>query len=183
MNKSGFTIAVVFVVLLMGGAIWYYETSQTRQESDSVSFVRDFYRWYVPLALSSNHGPASDLALKDRATSFSAKLLQALREDSDAQKNAGEEGLVGLDFDPFLNTQDPCEQYIVGKASKDKDENYVIEVYGVCSGERSQSPAVLADVVRENGNWVFTNFIYNSRDLLSTLKMLQQERSGHENSL
>ena len=63
-------------------------------------FVQQFYRWYVPEALSDHHGPAWDLALKDKGDEFSPNLLQALKGDSDAQAKASGY-IVGLDFDPF----------------------------------------------------------------------------------
>jgi hypothetical protein len=79
-------------------------------------FVQDFYDWYVPKAFGDHTGPAWDFALKYRKQAFSSELFRALQEDSDAQAKATD--LVGLDFDPFLNSQDPCEQYEAGDSNQ-----------------------------------------------------------------
>jgi hypothetical protein len=70
-------------------------------------FVQGFYDWYVPKALDHKIFRAWDLALKTKSSVFSPELAQALREDSAAQDKAEKGELVGLDFDPFLNSQDP----------------------------------------------------------------------------
>jgi hypothetical protein len=103
-----------------------------------------------------------------------------------AAKNSDE--IVGLDFDPFLNTQDPCNRYEVGKAIA-KGNSYWVEVYGICSGKRSAKPDVWPEVVRVNGHWRFANFHYehqageypDSADLLGILKTLRQDRQKPRN--
>jgi ribosomal protein L21E len=151
----------------------------TRQQlSDSArDFAQKFYSWYVPIALNEHAGPASDLALKHRSSAFSPELLRALKEDSAAQANSPGE-IVGLDFDPFLNSQDPEDRYEVGKVTR-KGDSYWVEVYGVRSGKRMEPVAVLAELVRRNGHWTFVNFHYpgpHGTDLLSLLKRLREER-------
>jgi hypothetical protein len=146
------------------------------------SFVDEFYRWYVPKTLKPQSGPAWNLILKYRSTSLSPDLLQALKEDSDAQAKASGV-IVGLDFDPFLNTQDPCEHYEVGEIVQ-KEQIYQASVLGVCSGKKNEKPDVIAQVEKRNGRWIFVNFAYpnlekeypNSANLLETLKALREER-------
>jgi hypothetical protein len=148
------------------------------------SFVQELYGWYVPKALDDSTGPASERALKYRSYVFSSELFRALKEDSDAQARISGY-IVGLDFDPFLNTQDPCERYELGGITQN-GETYRIEVFGVCSGTRHEKPDVIAEVARRNGRLVFTNFIYDnlakqfphSANLLATLKLLREERQG-----
>jgi Protein of unknown function (DUF3828) len=155
------------------------------REVESVrSFVSEFYQWYVPKTLEPHSGPAWDLALKHRSRVFSSELFRALKEDSNAQAKASGE-IVGLDFDPFLNTQDPCERYEVGSIVPE-EQTYRVEVFGTCSGTKKAKPDVLAQVELRGGHWVFTNFLYpnlekeypNSANLLATLKALRQEREG-----
>src|SRR5207253_10846874 len=75
--------------------------------------VQGFYDWYAPKAVSTTVGFACDLAIAYRSSDFSPQLVQELREDSAAQANV--EGVIaGLDFDPFLDSQDPGERYEVG---------------------------------------------------------------------
>lgn len=139
-------------------------------------FVQGFYNWYVPEALKTQDEPVWNVALKYKPSAFSPALLRALKEDSEAQAKANGE-IVGLDFDPLLNTQDPCDRYEVGAVTHHEDR-YLVEVYGVCAGKRNQKPDVIAEVARREGSWAFVNFHYPTigRDLLSTLRTLREGR-------
>lgn len=139
-------------------------------------FAQTFYRWYVPEALKAQETPAWSVALKYKRNVFGGVLLGALKEDFDAQEHASGE-IVGLDFDPFLNTQDPCDRYEVGSVTPHGNE-YSVDIYGVCSGKRDKKPDVIAEATHKNGSWVFTNFLYPAihSDLLGTLRILQDER-------
>lgn len=144
--------------------------------SDSVKkFVQGFYDWYVPKVVSSNSGPAWNVAIKVKAGCFSPELEHKLREDSKAQaKDEGE--IVGLDFDPFLNGQDTGRHYSVGKVVL-KGGNYLAEVHRVVSGKPEEKLTVTAEVTGENGQWYFVNFLYpNGHNLLGVLKALKDDR-------
>ena len=143
-----------------------------RTAESAKDFVQGFYSWYVPEALKTGWG----VALKYKGSAFSPALFRALKEDSDAQEKANGE-LVGLDFDPFLNAQDPCDRYEVGTATA-QSARYRVDVYGVCSGKRHKKPDVVAEVAHRDGSWVFINFVYPAihSDLLSTLRILRDER-------
>jgi hypothetical protein len=137
--------------------------------------VRQFYSWYLPLALKNTQEPAQNLALRERPAVFSKEVFEALKEDSDAQAKADGE-IVGLDFDPFLASQDPCEHYVLGRATEDGGR-YKIPIFAVCSGKQSEIPDVVAQVERREGSWVFSNFYYPKvgSDLLSILKRLRKK--------
>jgi hypothetical protein len=145
-------------------------------------FVGQFYAWYVPRTLSGNSIPAYEFTLKNKKAVFTPSLFEALKDDFDASAKVRDE-IVGLDFDPFLNTQDPCDRYEIGKAVQ-KGDSYRVEVYGICSGKRSEKPDVWPEVVRANGHWLFANFHYEhqakenpaSDDLLGILKLLREAR-------
>jgi hypothetical protein len=132
-------------------------------------FVEGFYKWYVPNALSDNVTRAWDLALQYKSSAFSPQLALRLEEDSDAQARCDE--LIGIDFDPFLFTQDPEERYEVGEISH-KGEVYRADIYGVRSGKRFDTPAVSAVFSEKNGRWLFLDFYYPSdgTDLLTILR-------------
>jgi hypothetical protein len=153
------------------------QATSGQQAPDSVRrFVQSFYDWYVPFALSDNRGPAWDLALKYRTSAFGPELLRSLREDSEAQARV-EGVIVGLDFDPFLNSQDPCERYEVGRATQ-RGESYRVDVHALCAQNRNEDPEIVAELVRKGDSWVFVNFHYPSdrSDLLTVLKLLREER-------
>jgi hypothetical protein len=152
------------------------KSSQEAQTESLRGFVQEFYDWYVPKALSDNSGPAWIIALKTKRHWFSSALASNLREDADAQAKAEGE-IVGLDFDPFLNSQDPGNHYEVGKITQ-KGQKYLVDIYIVSSGKRREKPAVIAEVAQQNGQWLFVNFHYpDNRDLLGVLKLL---RESHE---
>ncbi len=131
-------------------------------------FVEGFYKWYVPNALSDNVTRAWDLALKQTGSPLSPQLGRLIKEDSDAQSKCAE--LIGLDFDPFLFSQDPEERYEVGKIIQ-KGQVYRAEIYGVRSGKRFDTPALSAEFSEQNGHWLFLNFYYpEGSDLLAILK-------------
>ncbi|WP_159082166.1 hypothetical protein [Rhodanobacter thiooxydans] len=120
--------------------------------------------------------PAWSLALKARGSVFSHQLAKALEEDSAAQTRAEGE-IVGLDFDPFLNSQDPGQHYKVGRITQ-KGDSYWVDIHDASSsGWLHEKPGVIAEVVRKNGQWHFVNFHYsNGRDLLDALKELKASR-------
>src|SRR5437588_560107 len=103
----------LFFCLLTSCSLHGRSTNRSDIEKSCRRFVQSFYDWYVTEALKDNGGPASDFALRHRGSVFDPELLQQLKEDSEAQAKAKGE-IVGLDFDPFLNSQDPGEQYVAG---------------------------------------------------------------------
>lgn len=153
-----------------------YATGGQGQESLR-NFVQGFYDWYVPKALSNNSGPAWNVALKAKGGYFSRELDLRLQEDSDAQaKSDGD--IVGLDFDPFLNSQDPEGGYRVG-VIKQKRGGYWVNIDDNLPGEKGGKVVVVAELAYKDGQWQFVNFHYpNGYDLLSVLKALRENRGG-----
>jgi hypothetical protein len=159
-----------------------YAQDQAATADSARDFVEQFYRWYVPVALSKHHGSSWDIALHGKKTSFSSELAQALKSDSDAQAKVKDD-IVGLDFDPFLNTQDPCQRFELGKITQVKTA-YRVEVFNICSGKKSAIPDVAPEVMWANGHWEFVNFYYPNQmkdfpktaNLLAMLKMLEEQR-------
>jgi hypothetical protein len=150
--------------------------SQRSAATSPESFVQAFYDWYVPRGLANQEGPAWAFVMRERATLLTPELAQALSEDVRAQAVADGE-LVGLDFDPFLASQDPCERYVAGQVTGGGRVSR-IEVYSVCSGRRSERPDVIAEVVQRDGAWVFANFHYprEQTDLVTVLRQLRDSR-------
>jgi len=140
-------------------------------------FVQDFYNWYVPAAAKPGSNRPAELALRDRPAAFDPALARQLKEDSEAQAKVHDD-IVGLDFDPFLSAQDPCQRYEVTKVQS-KGESYLVDVLGVGGCEKHDAADVIAEVASQNGAWVFVNFHYpgpDSTDLLTVLKKLRDER-------
>jgi len=143
-------------------------------------FVQKFYDAYVPQALAENSVPASQFAIDHLSDSFAPELLAALKDDAAAEAKSSDE-IVGLDFDPFLNSQDPAERYEVGSVTQ-QGARYLVEVYPVMSGKRSADPIVVVELAYENGHWLFMNFRYpGDDDLRTVLRLLKASRESQQN--
>jgi len=140
-------------------------------------FVEEFYRWYTLIALRDNGtATAWSIALKEKPTLFCPTLRRALDRDIAAISEA--RGLAALDYDPFLDTQDPGEHYDISRVRR-KDQTYLIDVYRLESGMRTtKQPQVIAELQITGDRWCFVNFRYaDGRDLVNELRKYEVERT------
>ncbi|CAN5880232.1 hypothetical protein BH11VER1_BH11VER1_20890 [soil metagenome] len=153
------------------------QTPNGKEDTSLVkTFVQEFYTWYVPMSLKGKSTPVSVVSSKSKGALFSAELVKALHEDNIAQSKSPDE-IVGLDFDPFLNTQDPANRYETGKV-RSKGANYEVEVFALYPGRKRGKPDVVVEVASKDGHFHFVNFHYpQSENLLSILKTLAADRS------
>ncbi len=138
------------------------------------TFVQQFYDWYVPIALreGDSESPWAQ-ALRVHGRSFSRALSSSLREEDALQAKLHD---AGLGSDPFLNSQDPAQRYVVQSVRNEGDRCWA-DVYGVYSGHRNSKPDVVAELELINQQWVFTNFLYRNSNLLDLLKSLRQRHT------
>ena len=107
---------------------------------------------------------------------FATELRQALRRDLDAQDRVKGD-IVGIDFDPFLNSQDPDDRYQVGRATVN-DGVCMADIYGLNEGKKRPKPDLVSELRFRDGRWLFTNFHYGKGqhgedlNLVSTLEQL-----------
>ncbi len=172
--------AVVYVLALFGGNSLALAQSPT--EINAVrQFTQRFYDWYVPIANGEGSTPSDVVAIRSKREDFTEPLRKALAADEAAQAKAKE--IVGLDFDPFLNSQDPDKQYKVGKVTSRGGKVFEVEVFGVENGKLASKPSVTAEVIKENGKFRFANFHFGNGgsddNLRSLLKSLAAERRKH----
>ncbi len=164
------------------GAQAEHASALQMDEPSCREFVQQFYDWYVSRAelhlKSRLAGPPSNDVLQFRPQSLSAELAQALKEDIEAQAKVKDD-LVGLDFDPFLNSQDVISKFeVAGVRVKDGRCNAVVN--GIEGGKKQE--LVMPELTASGGTWVFVNFHYGKSEfsqdenLLSTLKLLSDER-------
>ncbi len=144
-------------------------------------FTQHFYDWYAPLTQKNLSRPAWNLALQRKANTFSPELFRALKQDSDAQARATE--IVGLDYDPFLNSQDPADHYQARQVTW-KDGRCSVELWRASptdTAAKSGKPDVVAELDQQNQGWRFLNFYYPSEktNLLKQLQQLKQARAKH----
>ncbi len=141
-------------------------------------FAQVFYNWYVPLA---NHDANPyDSLLAGRRDFLAPVLYAAFRADIEAQRadTIAEIASVTAEYDPFLNSQDPCERY-EARDAKAIAGGFAVGIYGTCSNSPPTGPAVLAEVARGPHGWRFVNFRKPSMpdyDLLSQFKKVKTER-------
>jgi hypothetical protein len=126
------------------------------------TFVDEFYKWYTPIARKNSRVPPWYTVLDQRPVALSDTLLHALRRDREEQSKATGE-IVGLDFDPFLGGQDPCERYVTGN-SVQAGNTYRVSVFGICGKARHAQADVIAEVARSESSWVFVDFYYPGAD-------------------
>jgi hypothetical protein len=117
-------------------------------DSSAVAFASAFYAAYVPRGNAGGLA-AVDSLIAERPELFAPPLLRALAQDAAARQAARGE-IVGLDFDPFLDSQDPCERYEVSKGTR-VGATVHVDVHAVCQGQRSVAPTVIA-VVESGGS-------------------------------
>ena len=148
--------------------------------SDSVTeaarhFTQAFYDWY------GQHDNRLETAVASQAGLFAPELLEALSIDLQAQAdNPGE--IVGLDWDPFTASQDPCNPYRVDSVTR-RGDTALVAVRGMCTDAAPRAtPDAIAEVSRSASGWIFVNFRYPDRpetllDDLATLRAARQADS------
>jgi Protein of unknown function (DUF3828) len=175
-------VAIVGILVFASFAL----SASVRQTAPSTApvqkWVQGFYDWYMSFALKDIKEDSSNVAIRKKSADFSPQLLRALREDMAASKKSKDE-VVGLDFDPFLSSQDPDDHYKVKKVTQ-VGAGYLAEVWGSRNGKQEATASVVAVVVKVNGKYRFENFRYPDLkdDLLHVLKVLKAERiksAGH----
>lgn len=148
-------------------------------EGSCKAFVQEFYDWYAPIAASEKY--RLTVSLRARRSSFDPQLWQMLVADDTAQSKADE--IVGLDFDPILNSQDPSPKFIAKNASV-KGGRCNAAVAGINQGIEEEH--VMPELIFTDGRWAFVNFHYqsevagklrNSGDLVQALKDWARERA------
>lgn len=154
--------------------------AQALDTHEVLGFVKDFYQTYNRDRSPSNQAPTFRYIFSLKKKSFSEELIKAIEEDLQAQDKASGKS-VGLDFDPFIHSQDPGASYKVGQV-EERSGTFKVAIHEVREGKISKKPNVWARLTRENNHWVFSNFHYDAKEmpeqenLLSVLKILKTER-------
>lgn len=142
------------------------------QTISALDTAREFYTWYVPIAQKSD-GLAA--VLKQRPNALTASLASALKADRAASTKNKDE-IVGLDGDPFLDSQDPCERYEVGTAAPG-GTRALVPVYSICQGKRSPKPEFTVELLLEKNKWQIANIHFQrGGDLAGLLAQLKKDR-------
>lgn len=128
------------------------------------AFVADFYAWYHPDSVTMK---GIDDALTQRRGAFSVELAQLIQLDRECTRRS--QSICALDFDPILNSQDPCERYEVGEARRSVEVD-LVPVVSVCGGRRDTIPVVTVMLFPgDSSGWEIINFTYPDNKRLSDI--------------
>jgi hypothetical protein len=150
------------VLLVITGACGNPQTTARSDDGASCRrFAQAFYDWYVPLTQTRMNGTPWGLAVRSKAEMFDPDLSRAVKADSDAKAQAKGE-LVGIDFDPFVGTQDPADHYEARKVTSEGNR-CLVEIWRASpndTAEKTGKPEVIAEMVQQRGQFRFLNFRY-----------------------
>jgi hypothetical protein len=125
-------------------------TSPKKDEQSCKAFVQEFYDWYINSHLGEVHGVVWYDVPRLRPHSLSPELRNLLSKEEADQVKYG--GIVHLDADPFLNSQDPSLRYSV--------ESVTI-TNGKCLAVVKGSSEVRPELSQSSEGWAFANFHYS----------------------
>jgi catechol 2,3-dioxygenase-like lactoylglutathione lyase family enzyme len=103
-------------------------------------------------------------------------LRQALAADRDAAR-ANDEEIVGLDFDPFVNSQDPCETYRAGGVFV-RGDSLQVAIHATCDYGSPLFPDAVYILVRGGADFLIADIQYpGNSSLTQILKYLAEQRA------
>jgi len=119
--------------------------------------VQKFYDWYWNQFADKANDPSFDMrrlhtyheVVRLRSGALSPRLIRLFKRDERLSEAA--HGIANLDFDPFLNSQDPEGKFDVVSVTVNRGE---------CRSELSQRD-IVAVAQRRGPGWVFSNFYYS----------------------
>jgi hypothetical protein len=163
--RAAAKLSIICCFALTLGATAFAQTTPNLFDKSCRTFVQGFYDWYVPVVLRFDKEAPWHMALRRRPRDFSSELTAALKQ-SDAEAKA--DGDPVLDFEPLLDAQDPAAKYKVDKATAASGRCFAS--VSASSKPKSELADVVAELVKNQGQWVFVNFRYpNGTDLMSIL--------------
>jgi hypothetical protein len=162
--RSSATLAVIVLV----------SACSPRREPETPSAsaaLQSFYDAYLPVFAQGRLRAFLD----DSTTLVAPALRRALIADYQASA-ADSTQVVGLDFDPFLNSQDPCSVYRVG-ADSSAGARHLIQVRGICPGDTTL--AAVAVLEQSSHGWELVDLQYpgDTATLQGILARLARDRA------
>ena len=167
-------IPYAFTLLLLAGpAVPAAPPAQDDAKSRAQAFARSFYDWYTEAGQDRN----VEVVLLLKKDVLAPELYEALKADAEVTSKAEGE-LVGLDFDPFLNTQEASQPFDAGTAVAKGDSWWV-----PLTDRKSHVLRVTAEVTCAAAGCRIANLHYPAQELpenenlVSILKVLARDRA------
>ncbi len=151
-------------------------------------FVQKFYDWYSVLFdadVPAKKGQLSSqqIVMKHSREFFSDNLRKALTDYYDRPLKEGDDD-IGLDFDPFIAGQDlgagleTCDV-------RQEGNKFWVDVHNVKKGRPKKEILAagilaVAEVTKENGHWVITNFEYPPAGAKANLLAMLEDQKRTE---
>lgn len=157
------SISRKFINAMLVSLVIMFAASPSYSRGVYGNFLYRFYCWYVHAALKDTELPSWQMAIRRHPENFVPSLLVMLKKEAARAKK--ESGYVDtIDFDPFLNTQDPGKYYRVG------GENYraghaLVDVFEENRKEKSLS----IDLINVKGSVKIYDIIYKNGTTLRGL--------------
>jgi len=170
MTRKTSLVGLVAVLVVASQACAQKSRAPAGASQDSIAvtrFSQEFLDWYVPLTGSAKRVAPWWQTLSRTPPVVGAGLARALRADSAARVQPVD-SRQALDFEPFLNGQDPCERYVV-TAVQPQGAVYRVSVTAVCSGRAQPRPASVLEVASTDGRWEIENVWYGKKDDLKSM--------------
>jgi hypothetical protein len=104
--------------------------------------------------------------------SFNPELVRWLRIDSTARARARGE-IDGLDGDPYLNAQDPCDVYTARSVRMD-GSSFLVDILGHGGCARHTRPDVIVELQFKAGRWTAVEFRDPSRKNEGLIPLLKR---------
>jgi hypothetical protein len=170
-------IFMLGIIVPVAPPLYAEESISIGKDISCKGFVQDFYDWYLKIYTADNKVPAAKIALEKQPGIFSPELFKGLENDFKAQSLATD-GISGIDFDPFLDSQDAPSSYKVIKTVVDSS-GCVAEVSGVGpdwrhKGQTLYAPRIKVNLRYRGRKWIIVNFKYFNRENSSTDNLLGQ---------
>jgi hypothetical protein len=142
------------------------------QADSARRLVQRFYDWYVPRAADPKDRDMFMEAATHGPLPFDTQLVRWLRIDSTARARAKDE-VDGLDGDPYLNAQDPCEVYSAQSAVA-SGPSFLVSVLGHGGCPKHERPDVVVEIARRRGRWTILEFRDPARNNEGTIPLLKR---------
>src|SRR5579863_5501786 len=144
----------IALATMIGAPLRSFTQAPSVDEQTCQAFVQKFYDgyWnqYLPRIKDPKFSlPGTEAVLRAKPPVLSPELIDLIQKDEKQSQKSGEVG--NLDFDPFLNGQDPSGRYTVTK---------VVVAGGVCKATITRAHTV-ADLKPFGASWIFVNFHYS----------------------
>lgn len=160
-------LALVIVFFGFSGFVLAQETHRRASVGSCQKFVQEFYDWYLKISGDIKIPPA-EFAVRKRPYFFDLRLRQELENDYAAQRRlAPSEGISGVDFDPFLGTQDPGPKYMTKNCRLEKNVCFAEVSAFTPEPLRKGHADVIAELRFKDNRWQFFDF-YLYSDSTST---------------